>query len=303
MLGSAGHRRGVLGLVGTAALVTSLAACGGTAEEGEAADPGTSAATSADPALVERVPAAIKADGKIVVGTDASYPPAEFVDEDSEALVGYDVDLFAAVAAKLGLKVEYESISLDQIIAGLTPAGKYEIGVSSFNVTPTYKSQALMVSYFNAGSQWATAAGNPAGVNPNDVCGKKVAVQQDTAQSADLGRRSKKCTDAKKAAITIDPYPGVRQAADALAAGKDDALLADSPAGGYYVKQSGGKLALLGEVFEPAPFGYVVGKDQQAFAEVVRDALKALIAEGTYASTLERWGVQGGAIKEPAINP
>jgi polar amino acid transport system substrate-binding protein len=47
----------------------------------------------------------------------------------------------------------------------------------------------------------------------------------------------------------------------------------------------------------------VIQKDQTEFAQAVADAVKALITDGTYKSILEKWGVQGGAIDNPAVNP
>lgn len=302
-----GRRRTLSARVGVAVLAAALggalAACG----EQEAADtPGAGASAPAipvDQALAAKVPDAVKSDGKILVGTDSTYAPNEFLDTDGRTVIGFDVDLFRAVAQKLGLSAEFQSATFGDIIPGVTQGGKYEVGVSSFTINPERKNQALMISYFNAGTQWATKAGNPAGVNPDDACGKRVAVQKDTIQVEDVTARSKKCTDAKKPAITIEPFPGQDQATNAVISGKDDAMLADSPVGAYAVKQSNGQLELLGDVYDAAPYGYVVGKDQQAFAEALRDAVKALITDGTYGTILEKWGVDGGAITDPAINP
>ncbi len=73
-----------------------------------------------------------------------------------------------------------------------------------------------MVSYFSAGTQWATKTGNPSGINPDDACGKKVAVQTGTVQVDDITARSKKCTDAGKPAITIDQYQAQSDATAAV---------------------------------------------------------------------------------------
>ena len=124
------------------------------------------------------MPDAVKSDGKLLIGTDSSYAPNEFLDTDGKTVIGFDVDLFNAVAAKLGLKTEWQSAMFDAIIPGVQ-SGKYEIGVSSFTINDERKQQANMVSYFNAGTQWGTKKGNPNGVQPDDACGKKVAVQTD----------------------------------------------------------------------------------------------------------------------------
>ncbi|MFG3699097.1 ABC transporter substrate-binding protein [Micromonospora sp. NPDC047620] len=296
-----GGRRAVLGATGAALLALSLAGCGekeGTEQPGA----GPSVTAAADSALAAKVPDAIKADGVIKVGTDSTYAPAEFLDADGKTVVGFDVELFNAVAQKLGLKAEYESAPFDSILPGVD-SGKYEIGVSSFTINAERMKTVNMVSYFSAGTQWATKAGNPAKIDPNDACGKKIAVQVGTVQLDDITARSKKCTDAGKPAITIDQYQAQSDATAAVVSGKDDAMLADSPVGAYAVKQSNGQLELLGDIYESAPYGYAVKKDQAAFAEVLKEAVQAVIADGSYETALKKWGVEGGAITTPALNP
>jgi polar amino acid transport system substrate-binding protein len=293
-------KRVVAGLAAAAAVTLSLAACGGSSDTGGS---NSGSGTSVDKALADKVPAAIKADGKILVGTDTTYAPSEFLGTDGKTATGFDIDVFNAVAAKLGLKAEFQTATFADIIPGVTESGKYEIGVSSFTINPDRLAKANMVSYYAAGTQWATKKGNPAGVKPDDACGKKIAVQKDTVQVDDITARSKKCTDAGKPAITVDPYPAQDQATGAVISGKDDAMLADSPVCAYAVKQTNDQLQVLGDIYDSAPYGYVIKKDQTAFAEAVRDALKAVIADGTYQKALAKWGVEGGAIKNPELNP
>ena len=299
----AGRVRGgaLLGLVLAIALV--VAGCGNKSESGGGSTGTTTAAPAVDEALAAKVPAAIKSDGKVLIGTDSSYAPNEFLDTDGKTVIGFDVDLFNAVAAKLGVKTEWQSAVFDAIIPGLQ-SGKYEMGISSFTINDERKKQVNMVSYFSAGTQWGTKKGNPAGVNPDDACGKKVAVQTATVQETeDLPKRQQACKSAGKPAITIDSYQAQDQATAAVVSGKDDAMLADSPVLAYAVKQTNGQLELLGDIYDSAPYGYVVKKDQTEFAQAVADAVKALITDGTYKSILEKWGVQGGAIDSPAVNP
>ncbi|MGN9764994.1 ABC transporter substrate-binding protein [Micromonospora sp. SD12] len=296
-----GGRRAALGVTGAALLALSLAGCG-EKENTEQPGAGPSVTAAADSALAAKVPDAIKADGVIKVGTDSTYAPAEFLDADGKTVVGFDIELFNAVAQKLGLKAEYESAPFDAILPGVD-SGKYEVGVSSFTINADRMKTVNMVSYFSAGTQWATKSGNPAKVDPENACGKKIAVQVGTVQLDDITARSKKCTDAGKPAITIDQYQAQSDATAAVVSGKDDAMLADSPVGAYAVKQSSGQLELLGDIYESAPYGYAVKKDQAAFAEVLKEAVAAVIADGTYEGALKKWGVEGGAITTPALNP
>jgi polar amino acid transport system substrate-binding protein len=289
----------VLG-VGLALLLAACGDDGGTGSEGGSA---TTAAVAVDQALAAKVPDAIKSDGKIVIGTDATYAPSEFLDTDGKTIVGFDVDLFNAVAAKLGLKTQWQSAKFDSIITGVD-SGKYEMGISSFTINDERKQQVNMVSYFSAGTQWAAKKGNPSGIQPDNACGKKVAVQTSTVQDTDdLPKRLKDCQTAGKPAFTVDRYQDQGQATAAVVTGKDDAMLADSPVVAYAVKQSGDQLEPLGDIYDSAPYGYVVKKDQTEFAQAIADAVKALSTDGTYKSVLDKWGVAAGGIDNPAVNP
>jgi polar amino acid transport system substrate-binding protein len=282
-------------------LVFVVAACG---NSGSGSSTATTKASAVDQALAAKVPDAVKSDGKIVVGTDSSYAPNEFLDTDGKTVIGFDVDLFNAVAAKLGLTTEWQSAVFDAIIPAIQ-SGKYEAGVSSFTINNERKQQVNMISYFNAGTQWATKKGNPSGIQPDNACGKKVAVQTNTVQDTDdlSSKRQDACKSAGKPAITIDRYQRQDQATAAVVSGKDDAMLADSPVVAYAVKQTNGQLELLGDIYDSAPYGYVVKKDQTDFADALAGALSALISDGTYQQILTKWGVEAGAITNPAVNP
>ena len=290
-------RRAILGLAAAAALTLSTAACG------SESDTGTStpvASASADTSLADKVPADIKAAGKLTIGTDSSYAPSEFLDTDGKTVIGFDVDLFNAVAQKLGLTTEWQSATFDSIIPGVS-SGKYNVGVSSFTVNADREKEANMISYFSAGTQWAAKTG--ATITPDDACGKKVAVQTGTVQVDDVTAKSKACTSGGKAKITIDQYQKQSDATNAVVTGKDEAMLADSPVCAYAVKQTNGQLVLVGDIYDSAPYGYVVGKDKTDFANVIQQALQALITDGTYKTVLDKWGVTAGAITAPEVNP
>jgi polar amino acid transport system substrate-binding protein len=293
----------LLGVVLAVALVA--AGCGDDGADGGTTETtaGAGAAPAVDEALAAKVPDAVKADGKLVIGTDATYAPNEFLDTDGKTVIGFDVELFDAVAAKLGLETEWQPSKFADIIPGVQ-SGKYEAGVSSFTINDERKQQANMVSYFNAGTQWGTKTGNPTGIQPDDACGKKVAVQTATVQETeDLPKRQEACKSAGKPAITVGSYQDQGQATAAVVSGKEDAMLADSPVLAYAVKQTNGQLELLGDIYDAAPYGYVVKQDQTEFAQATADAVKALISDGTYTTILEKWGVQAGAIDNPAVNP
>ncbi|MFW3172120.1 ABC transporter substrate-binding protein [Geodermatophilus sp. CPCC 206100] len=294
-----------------AGLTLVLAGCGEDSggDAGGSGGGGGAAATSeplpsveADDALAALVPADVAEDGALTVGSDTSYAPSEFLAEDGETIVGFDVDLFTLVAQKLGLEAQFQTASFDSIIAGVG-SGRYEVGVSSFTINAERLQEVNMVSYYSAGTQWATKAGNPDGVDPDEACGLTIAVQQGTVQLDDVTARSQACESAGQDPITINQYELQSDATAAIVSGAAAAGLADSPVMAYAVQQTGGQLELLGDIYDAAPYGYVIPQDQAEFAQAVADAVRALIDDGTYAEVLERWGVEDGAIDDPTVNP
>jgi polar amino acid transport system substrate-binding protein len=69
----------------------------------------------------------------------------------------------------------------------------------------------------------------------------------------------------------------------------------------YIVAQSNGQFHSSGTAFETAPYGIAVPKGTTLDTSV-QGALKALIADGTYAKILKKWGIEAGAIAHPVIN-
>jgi polar amino acid transport system substrate-binding protein len=160
-----------------------------------------------------------------------------------------------------------------------------------------------MVSYFSAGTQWATKKGNPKQVDPDNACGLPIGVQKGTTQLDDLTARSKKCTDAGKPAIKQVIEQDQSKVTADLISGKADAMLADSPITLYAVKQTNNQLEPLGDIYDSAPYGFVLPKDETDFAQAIADALKATATDGSYKAALEKWGNDSGAVTDFAVNP
>lgn len=286
-----------------AGVALTLSACGSD-DADTSSDAGSDASAEVDTQseAAGLVPDAVKEDGTIVVGTDASYAPSEFLDEDGETIVGMDIDLFTAVAAEMGLEVEFQNADFGSIIAGVD-GGKYEMGVSSFTINDERKEQVNMVNYFNAGTQWAVASGNPEGVDPDSPCGLTVSVQANTVQDLDdLPDKIEAC-DAEGAPLEVLKFEGQDQATAALVSGKADGMLADSPVVSYAIQQVGGDIEAVGDIYDAAPYGYVIPMDQPELADAVVAALTVLAEEGEYEAALDSWGQTEGAIDDFAVNP
>lgn len=252
-----------------------------------------------DPAAIAAtVPEAIRATGKLVVGINEPYAPAEFRDADGN-LTGFDVDLMNAVAKVLGLSVEYRETAFESIIPSVQ--GKaFDVGLSSFTDTKEREATVDFVTYFQAGTQWAQRPGSP--INPNNACGLRVGVQSRTIQDTEeLPVKSKACVAVGSPPIVAIDYDSQDDVTAALTAGELDAMAADSPVTGYAVNRSDGVLEAAGEVFNAAPYGWPVAKGSP-LAESLRQALMYLIASGEYRTIMTNWGVEAGMITQPVVN-
>lgn len=296
----------VLRRVAVAAAALSLATVAGcgsdsSSSSGAAARPSATAVPTATRDASITLPPELANKSEIVVAADASYAPNEFYADDNKTIIGLDIDLANALGQALGKPVRVENAPFDAILPGLQ-AGKYDIGMSSFTDTKEREQTFDFVTYFTAGTSLMVKKGNPGGLNPDALCGKKVAVQKGTTQAdEDLPERSKTCTDGGQPAIESLIFPDQGAANLALQSGRAEAVLADSPVIAYQIKQTNGQFEQAGATYATAPYGIAVVKGN-GYAQPLLAALESVQSQGVYTRILEAWGAQGGALNEPVIN-
>jgi polar amino acid transport system substrate-binding protein len=284
----------------TAAAAMTLSACSSSGGSGSGNKGGSSGLPSVgkDASIAAGVPSSIASKGTLQIGVDATYAPNEYKDANDH-IVGFDIDLFNAVAAVLGLKANYVASNFDNIIPGIV-GGKYDVGVSSFTDNTEREKQVDFVTYYSAGIQFVGPKGSS--FDPDNACGKKVAVQAATIELTDLQTRSKACTDAGKSAINIQQFTAQGDATTAVTLGKVQAMSADYPVSVDAVNKSGGKLQLVGKTnFAAAPYGYAVAKGSP-LEKPLQSAVQKLIDDGSYNTICKKWGLTGGEISTSQIN-
>jgi polar amino acid transport system substrate-binding protein len=301
VLGGCQDRRNKIWRIAAVFAASSALALSGCASKTDTSEPTTetTAATAEKvDAIANTVPENIKSTGKLVVGVNIPYAPNEFKDPSGK-IVGFDVDLMNAIASTLGLTAEYREADFAKIIPSIQ-GDTFNVGMSSFTDTKEREQTVDFVTYFSAGILWAQRPGTP--VDPNNACGKKVAVQATTTEEVDeLPAKSKACTDAGKPAIEILKFDGQDAATNAVVLGQADAMSADSPVTAYAIKQSNGKLEAAGEIADAAPYGWPVKKGSP-LAQSLQQALEHLIETGAYKQIATNWGVESGMIDKPVIN-
>jgi polar amino acid transport system substrate-binding protein len=306
-----GPRRITL-LATSAVAVLLLAACGDVSGSGggaSAAPGGSGGAASAPAGAVHAVvpeaaallPAAAKSKGTLTVATGEGYPPFEFYATDNKTLQGVDPELVSAVAESLGLKPDLKVLKFDAIIPGMQ-GGRYDVAAAAMGITPARNKVVDFVSYFQGGTSIMFATGNPLNLTLDTMCGHTVAAQKGTIYATDyLPVFDKSCTDGGQEPIKIAIYPDQPSATLAVSSGRADATMDDFGPLAYVAQQSNGKFEVLDANYSPAPYGIAMDHGSE-LAPAVEKALEALIADGTYAKTLDKWGVGAGAIDDPAVS-
>lgn len=295
---------------------TTAATSAGSAASG-AASSGADAETTPTPlnlnlakvdSLHAQLPAKLQQSGTIIVATDPTYPPNEFLPEGEQTPIGMDIDLANALGQVLGLQVQVEPASFDGILAGLN-AGRYDIGMSSFTDTKEREQEVNFVTYFSAGTSIMVPAGNPKNIqSATDLCGLPVGAQNGTTQLDQLtdatveGSVVKACEDAGKPAPVAQGFPKQTDVNAALVAGRIDAYMADSPVVDYAVKVTGDRFQKVGGDESTAPYGIAIPKDPAELTPAIQAAMQHLIDTGAYGQILDNWGLSGGAITTAAVN-
>jgi len=259
------------------------------------------AGSAKNPKIAAEVPQSIQSKGTLVVASDATYAPMEFVATNGHTVVGVDADLAQAIGGVLGLKLKVVNATFDTIIPGLQ-SGKYDLGMSAFTDTKARQKVVDFVTYFSAGTSfYVKASGGPNVQTLADLCGMTVSVENGTTEQTDATAQNVKCKKAGKPGVKVSAFPDQNAANLAIASGRAQVGMADSPVAAYIVKQSHGQFKLVGKAYGTAPYGIAIPKGN-GMAKPVLDAVKLLMTNGTYKSILAKWGAQGGAISNPTIN-
>ena len=296
-------------MLGAAMLVTG-AACGTSDADDASSQSGAKSGemtgydvsgVKKDDAIAKLVPDYVTKDGKLTIGMDTSYAPAEFLASDGKTPVGFDVDIVKALAKTFGLEADPQTSNFDSIIPSI--GSKYDIGVSSFTITPERMQAVDFVSMFKAGSTWVVKKGNPNKIDTSELCGLKIAVQTGTTQEEEVNKATEQCKADNKLDIQILSNKLQTDVTTNVVTGKADVFYADSPVAGYAISQTDDQLEALGEDVGVTKEAVAIKKGDSDTAKAVQAAMQKLMDDGTYMKILKHWGVESGAVDKAEINP
>lgn len=233
---------------------------------------------------------------RVVVIND--YPPDEYV--VGGKLVGTNPDLAKAIGDDLGLRFDIQGVTFDIIIPGLQ-AGRYDIAMPSFQVTPARRKILDFVTYFAAGTGFMILANSAHNINSAaGLCGLTAASLAGSEQAAQTQQFSRQCTQNGKHPISLQTYQSNNQSALAVASGRAQVDISTSDTLAYASSQASGRFKVAPFTYAKAPAGIGLPKGSK-LGPAVLQALKDLMANGTYDKIYKKYNVASTEISNPTL--
>ena len=224
-----------------------------------------------------------KDDGSIIVPTDATWPPFEYVDTETGEIVGFDIDLFNEIAKRVGIKPKYVNVTWDPLLAGIAQ-GTYKISISAITIKESrFDRMDFSIPYYTSGQVLVVNKGEKAIQSLSDCTGKTVGCESGTtADDMIKAEKGVKCA----------AYDDLGVGFTALINKQIDAVLCDEPLALAYINK-GYDLKTVGEIMTNEDYGiaYTKGYDPD-LQQRIDDAIMDIAEDGTYQKLLEKWGLK-----------
>ncbi len=214
------------------------------------------------------------------VATDATWPPFEMVDEQTKDIVGFDIDMLNAIAAKENLNIEYINVGFDPLLAGISQC-QYDMAISSITITEDRKKSMLFSDpYIEAGQIVTVRADDTSIQSKDDLSGKTVGAQLGTTGAIEVENMGD---------VTLRTYNSVDLAFLDLINGQIDAVVADQPTAINFAVSNQGKLKTVGQPFTDESYGIAICQKNQDLVQKINDGLAAVKSEGVIDQLKAKW--------------
>ncbi len=224
---------------------------------------------------------AIRKTGEIVIATDATYPPFEFMEKGT--LKGFDVDLGNEIAKELGVKVKWLPLPWSSVLGSLE-TGKCDLVMSGMTITKERKEKGYGFSrpYFLSGQAIVRRKNDLRIQKLEDLKNRISSVQEDTTGQFALDKLGVPKSQILKFDQLQDGLLNLRN-------GKCDATVADLPALQYQLKRSYSELEFAGGVFVYEYLGLATQKSEAPLISALNLALDNIMVDGRYAKIYREW--------------
>ena len=273
-------RRTFISLMSVMAAAGVLTLAGCSSNSGSSAAASGAASSAASTGAADQL-AAIQTNGKLVVALEGAWQPWSYHDE-SDTLVGYDVEVSRAIAEKLGVEPEYVESDWDSLFAGLD-AGRFDIVCNGVEVTDERaKTYDFTVPYGYIHTALAVRKDNEDIKSFEDLKGKT------TANSL----ASTYMELAESYGATVQGIDTLEETIQLLTAGRIDATLnADVSFYDYLNVHPDADFKLVAQTEDASHVAIPVrkGDDSASLLEAINTAIDELRADGTLKALGEKY--------------
>ncbi|WP_130838031.1 transporter substrate-binding domain-containing protein [Lachnoclostridium sp. Marseille-P6806] len=272
-------KKKITALVLVAAMMAALAGCGGTAAPADAS-------FAADASSVEEASSAEEAsealaDGVLTAGTNAAFPPFEYVGDDGKP-EGFDIALIRAIGEKLGVEVEVRDMEFDSLVTSI--GSKIDVAIAGMTVTEERKAMVTFSDPYYDAVQYVILPAGSSIASIEDLKGKNIGCQ--------LGTTGNYLIEDSIEGAAAQTYNKAIDAVNDLINGKLEAVIIDQNPAEVFVKNHPDEIRLIPGAdfgFEAEQYAIAMPKDDAALAEAVNAALAELRSDGSYDALVEQY--------------
>lgn len=270
----------IIAMLLAAAMTVSLAACGGASSSNTPA-PAEETAQGTEEAAVETADAADPlADGVLTVGTNATFPPFEYLGDDGTP-DGFDMALIKAIGEKIGVEVEIQDMEFSTLVQSI--GSKIDVAIAGMTVTPERQETVDFSDAYYDAVQYVLLPVDSEIKTMDDLKGKKIAVQ--------LGTTGNFIAEEIEGA-ELATYDKATDACNDLVNGRADAMIIDkNPAEVFQAKFSDVLIAVDGAQFDFEVENYAIAmpKGNTDLADKINGALQEMRDDGSFDKLVEEY--------------
>jgi polar amino acid transport system substrate-binding protein len=221
-------------------------------------------------------------DDELVIGIDDKFAPLGFRDESNE-IVGFDIDYAKAAAEKMGVTAKFQPIDWKTKETELS-SGRIDLIWNGYTITDERKEKVLFTKPYLRNAQVVATLTNSSLTELNDLEGKVIGIQALSSAGDALN-----ANPIKSKIKTVTEFPDNVLALTDLKTGRVDAVVIDEVVMDYYMSIQEGTFKVLDESLAPEEYGIGVKKENEELLEKLQKALDEMNEDGTAAKISEKW--------------
>jgi ABC-type amino acid transport substrate-binding protein len=219
-------------------------------------------------------------DGTLTVGTNAAFPPFEYIGDDGKP-DGFDIALINAIGDRLGVKVEVSDMEFDSLVSSI--GSKIDVAIAGMTITDERKQSVDFSEPYYDATQFVLVPAGSAIKTADDLKGKKIGTQLGTTGDS-IASEIEGATDSA--------YDKAVDAVNDMNNGKVDCVIIDKNPAEVFAAQFPDKVTALdgsGFGFDVEQYGIAMPKGDTALCTAINAALESLKADGTFAKLEEQY--------------